>query len=155
MVMMQWGQFAGYTLKLWEIWGHPTTGCLMFSTQASCLLIARGSYPPQHVPGLLESSLSQTAVLPCNMDQGYHHFGTFVQFNFGNALTKDQSSNWTWGVSICPSAVTLTRPHRPQKAATGWGMYLSSVTFILFSFFLSLIEELKIFRFKAKEKKAP
>lgn len=119
-----------YTLKLEKIRSDPTTSCLMFSTKVSCFLIAWGNYPPWYNPGLLESSLSQTAGTLRNTAQGYCHFGTAIQFSLGNALTSDQSSNWSWGVLICLLPVTLVRPHQPQKEATCWGMYSQTVIFI-------------------------
>lgn len=132
MVMTWWGHFVGYTWKLGKIWGDPTTSCLLFSTQVSCLLIAWGNYPPWYNPGLLESSLSQmTGALSTVHGSGILSFWTAIQFSSGNALTKDQSSNWRF--MICPSAATLVRPYQPQKEATGWGMYSQTAIFILFS----------------------
>lgn len=130
-VMTWWGHLVGYTLKLRKICGDPTASCLLLSTRVSCLLIAWGNYPPWYNPGLLESSLSQMAGTLCNTDQGYCHFGTAISFSLGNALTKDQSSNWSWGFLICLLAETLVRrPHQHQKEATGWGMYSQTVVFI-------------------------
>lgn len=149
--MTWWGQFAAYALKLWEIWGDPTTGCLMVSMPARCLLIPRDSYPPQYTPELPESSLNKTVVMQCNTDQEYRnllaymynlHWETHWQRMEVATEPEDfqsvlQQRCWRGHTSLRRQPQTRECIHR---------------VWILCYFSLALIEDLKVFRFKTKEK---